>query len=154
MSNKKHWWELRLGSKVDSLTLCFQTTKPFLIAFQTSICATGIVLTVAGVCEVSIDETLSILNVKSKQCMRVCLLSTSVLVLVCKHVRLLRVHVHASVLLIRPQKFKDPSWLRHSFEMRCCKRFLGWIQLFTIYMFSLCCCQRGKQKLFAKTNRW
>lgn len=124
MSNKKRRWELRLGSKVDSLTLRFQTTKLFFFdsvpnfhlrhwhRLNSSVC----------VCEVGIDQTLSILNVKSKQCMRVCLLSTSVLVLVCKH-------VHASVLTIRPQKFKDPSWLRYSFKMRCCERFLGWIQL-------------------------
>lgn len=43
--------------------LCCQA---FLIALQTSMCATGIVLTVTTPCEVGIDYMLSILSVKSK----------------------------------------------------------------------------------------
>lgn len=72
LSNSKNFWELSKFTHKKRKT--------------SNVRATGIVLTAASVCEVreskSIDQTASIPNVKSKHCTSVCLLSTSVWVLV------------------------------------------------------------------------
>lgn len=87
------------------------TCKHYLMAFQISICATGIILTGACVCvcvggACSIDQALSILNVKSKQCTTTWCLCASLCACCAR---------------------KPPSEVQRSIPALL-QRFLGWIQ--------------------------